>query len=71
MKKKMVSYTLETLPPISEERWEEMKRLASRPDEEIDKSDIPELTREQMKSAVRGYVDGRFQHPALRKKQAA
>jgi hypothetical protein len=71
MKKKMVSYTLETLPEISEERWEEMKALASRPDEEIDKSDIPELTREKMKGAVRGYVDGRFQHPALRKKQAA
>jgi hypothetical protein len=48
-----------------------MKALASRPDDQIDTSDIPELTREQMKGAVRGYVDGRFQHPALRKKQAA
>ncbi len=53
--KKMVSYTFETLPPISDERWEEMKVLASRPDAEIDKSDIPEFTREQMKSAVRGW----------------
>jgi len=71
MKKKMVSYTLETLPPISEERWEEMKALASRPDDEIDTSDIPVLTREDMKGAVRGYVDGKFQHPGLRKKRAA
>jgi len=71
MKKKMVSYTLETLPPISEERWTEMKALASRPDHEIDTSDIPVLTREDMKNAVRGYVDGKFQHPGLRKKQAA
>ena len=71
MNKKMVSYSLESLPPISEERWEEMKALASRADEEIDTSDIPELTAEQMKGAVRGYVGGRFKHPALRKKHAA
>ncbi len=54
MKKQMVTYTLETLPPISDERWEEMKKLAARPDSEIDTSDIPELTKEQWKDAVRG-----------------
>ena len=71
MKKKMVSYTLDTLPPITDERWEEMKAMAARPDSEIDKSEIPELTRKRMKTAVRGYVDGVFKHPGLRKKSAA
>ena len=59
MKKKMVSYTLETLPPISDKRFAEMKALAARPDSEIDTSDIPELTEEQWKKAVRG----RFYRP--------
>jgi len=54
MKKKLVSYTLDTLPPISEERLAELRELANRPDSEIDLSDIPELTTEQMKRGVRG-----------------
>ena len=54
MKSKMVSYTLETLPPISQERLEEMKKMANRPDSEIDTSDIPECTEAQFKNAKRG-----------------
>lgn len=54
MKKKIVRYTLDTLPPISEERLAELRELANRPDSEIDLSDIPELTPEQMKRGVRG-----------------
>ena len=53
MKAKMVRYTLETLPKITDERLAEMKRFAERPDSEIDTGDIPELTEEQWKNAVR------------------
>lgn len=59
MKTKSVSYTRETLPPITPERLEELKALAARPDSEIDLSDIPEWTEEQFKNAVRG----RFYRP--------
>jgi uncharacterized protein (DUF4415 family) len=52
--KKMVSYTLETLPPVTDEQRARMRRLAARPDSEIDTSDIPEWTDEQWKNAVRG-----------------
>lgn len=51
MKKKMVSFTLETLPRISLE--ETAKLVAARP-AKIDTSDIPEWTAEQWKSAERG-----------------
>ena len=44
MKKKMVRYTLETLPPLSEAQRSNLKALAARPDDEIDTSDIPVLT---------------------------
>ena len=56
MSTKMVSYTLETLPPISDERLAEMKVQSTLP---IDTSDIPELTDEQFKAAVRS----RFHRP--------
>ena len=59
MKSNMVSYTWETLPPITEERRAQLKALTERPDREIDFSDIPELTDEQLKNAVRG----RFYRP--------
>ena len=59
MKTKMVSYTLETLPPLTEAQIANLKRLAEMPDSEIDTSDIPELTDEQWKNAVRG----RFYRP--------
>jgi hypothetical protein len=62
-KEKMVSYTLETLPPITDEELEEMKRMAARPDSEIDFSDIPRITEEQAKLAVRGWAN----HPGRAK----
>jgi uncharacterized protein (DUF4415 family) len=49
MQKKMVSYTLETLPPITDQRLAEMKARAALA---IDTSDIPEMTDEQFKAAV-------------------
>jgi uncharacterized protein (DUF4415 family) len=55
MKTKMISYTLETLPPLTEAQRANLKALAARPDSEIDTSDIPELTDEQWKNAKRGH----------------
>ncbi|MCL2296899.1 MAG: BrnA antitoxin family protein [Proteobacteria bacterium] len=46
----MVSYTQDTLPPITEARLDEMKAQAVR---SIDTSDIPEMTDEQFKAAVK------------------
>ncbi len=51
----MVSYTLETLPPLTEAQRVNLRALAARPDSEIDFSDIPELTDEQWKNAERGH----------------
>jgi uncharacterized protein (DUF4415 family) len=62
MKSKMVSYTPETLPPLTEAQIANLKRLAALPDSEIDTSDIPDLTAEQWKHAVRG----RFYRPVKR-----
>ena len=62
MNEKMVRYRWEDLPPITDEQLEEMKKLAARPDSEIDTSDIPELTEEQWKNAVRG----KFYRPVKR-----
>ena len=64
MKKKMVSYTLDTLPPLTDEQRANLEVLAKRPDSEIDTIDIPELTDEQWKNAVRG----RFYRPAKQAK---
>jgi uncharacterized protein (DUF4415 family) len=55
MKTKMVSYTLETLPPLTEAQIANLEALAARPDSEIDLSDIPELTAEQWKKGIRGH----------------
>lgn len=55
MKTKMVSYTLETLPELTEAQLDNLERLAGRPDTEIDLSDIPEMTGEEWKSAERGH----------------
>jgi hypothetical protein len=41
MKTKIVSYTPETLPPLTEAQIAHLKRLAARPDSEIDFSDAP------------------------------
>jgi uncharacterized protein (DUF4415 family) len=62
MKKGMVSYTLETLPELTKKQIEGLKALAARPDSEIDTSDIPELTDEQLRHAIRG----RFYRPMKR-----
>lgn len=62
MKRKMVSHTLETLPPLTDEQRANLKALAARPDSEIDYSDIPPLTDEFWKKAVRG----RFYKPTKR-----
>ena len=51
-KTKMVSYTLDTLPPLTEEQIANLAR--ERSDDEIDLSDIPETTEEEWKHAVRG-----------------
>ena len=55
MKKKMVSYTSDKLPPLTKARRAKLKALAARPDSEIDTSDIPEMTEEQWKNATRGH----------------
>ena len=41
-------------PPLTEAREAELAALAARPDEEIDDSDIPPLTEDFWKNAVRG-----------------
>jgi uncharacterized protein (DUF4415 family) len=55
MKTKMVRYTLETLPQLTEQQIANLKALATQPDGEIDTSDIPELTAEQWKKGTRGH----------------
>src|SRR5260363_127740 len=54
MSKKTVSYTLDTLPPLTAAQKANLSSLAALPDEEIDTRDIPELSDEQWQSAVRG-----------------
>jgi uncharacterized protein (DUF4415 family) len=53
------SVDLDNLPPLTDAQIEEIRKLAAMPDSEIETSDIPELTEEQLKSAVRG----RFYRP--------
>jgi uncharacterized protein (DUF4415 family) len=59
MKTKMVSYTLETLPELTEAQIANLNALAARPDSEIDTSDIPVLTADRWKKGIRG----RFYRP--------
>ena len=54
IKTKMTSFTLETLPPLTEAQRASLRQLASLPDHDIDTSDIPEMTEEQWRSARRG-----------------
>jgi uncharacterized protein (DUF4415 family) len=54
MKKKIVRYTLDALPPITDAQRANLKALAARPDREIDTSDIPEMTDAEWKRARRG-----------------
>ena len=55
MKKRVVSYTLETLPRLTDRQRADLNTLAVRPDSEIDTSDIPEMTDQQWKKAGRGH----------------
>jgi len=55
----MVSYTLETLPELTEAQIANLNALAARPDSEIDTSDIPVLTADRWKKGIRG----RFYRP--------
>jgi len=47
-----VRVKLEDLPPLTDAEREELRRLADIPDEEIDFSDIPELTDEDFARGV-------------------
>jgi uncharacterized protein (DUF4415 family) len=51
----MVTYRLDlnNLPPLTESQKAELAALAALPDDQIDFSDIPEVTEERMKYAVR------------------
>lgn len=44
MSRKTVSYTLDTLPPLTEKQRRHLEALADRPDGRIDLDEIPELT---------------------------
>ena len=59
MKTKIVSYTLDTLPPLTDRQRDHLAKLAALPDDQIDTSDIPEPTDKKLKNAVRG----RFYRP--------
>jgi len=48
MKPKISSYTLDTLPPLTAKQHEHLDALSKKPDSEIDTSDIPELTDDQL-----------------------
>jgi uncharacterized protein (DUF4415 family) len=54
MKKKTVSYKLESLPVLTTKDRAKLKALAARPNSEIDTTDLPEWTNAQWKTAVRG-----------------
>jgi uncharacterized protein (DUF4415 family) len=58
MKKKMVKYTLETLPPLTDAQRANLKALSARPASEIDTSDIPVLTDKEWAKTnrVRGHL---------------
>lgn len=50
----MAEYTFDTLPALTAERGKDLEKLAALPDDQIDTSDIPELTDEEWSGAVRG-----------------
>ena len=54
MKTKIVSYTLDKVPPLTKKRRAKLKALATRPDSEIDTSDIPEMTEETVEERPAG-----------------
>jgi uncharacterized protein (DUF4415 family) len=56
MSNKLVTYKFDPTnpPPLTDAQREELARLAEMPDEDIDFSDIPLLTEDFWKNAVRG-----------------
>ncbi len=56
MKTKIVSYNLDTLPPLTDAQRANLKMLAVRSPSEIDTTDIPEMTDSQWKAAKRGHL---------------
>lgn len=46
--KKIASYTLEILPPLTDRRLATLKAMSGRPESEIDTSDVPEMTDAQV-----------------------
>jgi uncharacterized protein (DUF4415 family) len=54
MKKRIIRYTRETLPPLTEAQKANLRALARRPESTIDLSEIPEMTSAQRRSAERG-----------------
>jgi uncharacterized protein (DUF4415 family) len=56
MNKKVVKHTvlLANLPPLTKKQKADLAKLNARPDSEIDFSDIPQLTEDFFKNAVRG-----------------
>jgi hypothetical protein len=61
MKKKVVRYTLETLPPLTDAQRANLKALSARPDHDIDTSDIPVLSDAEWTRTER--VRGHLDHP--------
>jgi uncharacterized protein (DUF4415 family) len=55
MKTKIVSYSPETLPALTDAQITHLKALAALPESEIDLSDAPELSQTQWSTAPRGH----------------
>lgn len=51
---KQVEYRLDTLPPLTDAQNTKLKQLAMMQDDQIDYSDIPELTPSQLAEMQRG-----------------
>lgn len=45
---KKIAHIFNALPPLTDAQQDNLSRLATRPDDEIDTSDIPELTNAQL-----------------------
>jgi uncharacterized protein (DUF4415 family) len=61
-KTKIVGHTLKTLPPLTARERAKLREISARPERKIDVSDIPPMTDEQLRNAVRG----RFYRPIKR-----
>lgn len=53
MKEKIVRYDASSLPRLTDQDLAELRKLAERPDSEIDFSDIPEITHKQWEAERR------------------